>query len=213
MKEFKNIEFRKDIPNFKRKESLNVSLDPTGFAEDRMLYKFSKIIFWKPIAQTKMKFLYNNSQIRESIEYSDYYGYLSCIETGLERIEKEKENYKITENSELTLELDLEVVLVPTLLSHKKHCSDQYFEYMLEIPTGWFTHNKHADELFEIRDLSERIKFCDNNNCENYLKENTLIEKTIYSTKGSKNIVDIELIKKEIEKKSKELFIKIDSLK
>jgi hypothetical protein len=212
MKEFKEKEYAKNIPVYKRNENMYVSLDPTGYGNDVLFHKFNKTIFWIPEITTKIDFYHGGEKVGNQAKYSDFNDYFGSLVSALEKKEYLKESYKMDKNSTLELRIILEVKIVPNLLSYKEH-SSKYMSNFLEIPDKWSMCTRYSEYLHGMKDFSERFAYCEENNIKNYLQSNVVLEKEYYSSfSEDKKSISVEELKKEVDINVKKFFEKIDVL-
>lgn len=198
--------YRKDIPVIRKEMKLAKCDNFTGIANDFTIITFEKTVNWLIETTSKIKFLHEGVELKEGSEYSDFYGYLSCIdEESISEIDRLKKRYKINEKSTLEIVLELNVNLIPLLDCEVENSFNSLKNYYI-LPNRITNYKEEITELYWTeKDIAKKTELLNKEEVI-FIESKNILSEFVYSTKKG-NLVDIENLKEKINILAKEKLI------
>src|SRR6516165_212854 len=87
------------------RRSTETFVERTMVGGERRRFEFAREIVWLQESDAVLRFMHGGAELKQGSTYTDFYGYLSAAEGLLESAEREANEYSVTAESSLVIEI------------------------------------------------------------------------------------------------------------
>lgn len=124
------------------KRTLESFVQHTYVAGERIKHAFEREIVWLQSSETTLTFIHGGRVLKKGADTSDYYGYLTSFQSGAHDPQATADQYQVTENSSLEIQLVVRLFITPVFESDENKESNKAFaerkrRTFTRIPDEW----------------------------------------------------------------------------